>query len=207
MSVRFGCCVSDVGKLAANVLPRIGGAPLTAMFNQTGIVGAYNSIIDVCVSSWWCMPEALILLHDDLEITDPDFEAKLLAPLADPDVALVGVAGGGGASLHWWNHEPVGHQLTDVMNIDFGQREGDVTLIEGSLMVLSPWALAHLRFDPQFTDWHGYDEIGMQAVAAGKRVVVVDVDTHHHSQMGYASEQSAASHHEAARLYADKWGL
>lgn len=177
---------------------------MVALAGQPGIVPAYNTIIDAYAGREL---DALILLHDDLELTDPDAEAKLLAPLADPDVGLVGVAGGGGDSIYWWNHNPVGHQLTDVMNIDFGQREGDVTLIEGSVMVLSPWLLANLRFDLRFTGYHGYDEIGQQVRAAGKRVVVVDVDTHHHNPMGYASEESAAMCQLAAQLYQEKWGL
>ena len=206
MSVLFGCCVSSTEKLAANVLPRIGGAPLIGMFNQSGIVAAYNDILNA--AAWYGDDlDALILLHDDLELTDPDALGKLLAPLADPDVGLVGVAGGGGGSIYWWNQNPVGHQQTDVTNIDFGPRTGDVTLIEGSCMVLSPWVVRELRFDPRFTGFHGYDEIGMQVVAAGKRVVVVDVDTHHHNQMGYASEESAAMCRLAAKLYAEKWGL
>jgi hypothetical protein len=205
--IGYGCCVGSWDKFTANVAPRTRDRPMVALAGQSGIVRAYNAIIDAY--SWPAQGnlDAVILLHDDLEITDPDAETKLLAPLADPDVALVGVAGGGGDSLYWWNHEPVGHQLTDVMNIDFGTREGEVTLIEGSLMVLSPWLLTHLRFDAQFTGYHGYDEIGMQVRAAGKKVVVVDVDTHHHNPMGYASEESAATCREAARLYQQKWGL
>jgi hypothetical protein len=204
MTVGYGCCVGSWDKFAANVAPRTRDRRMVALAGQTSIVRAYNTIIDTYA---WDDLDALILLHDDLELTDPDAEAKLLAPLADPDVALVGVAGGGGDSIYWWNHSPVGHQLTDVMNIDFGTREGEVTLIEGSVMVLSRWTLDHLRFDPRFTQFHGYDEIGMQARAAGKKVVVVDVDTHHHNPMGYASEESAATCRVAARLYQEKWGL
>lgn len=205
MTAGYGCCVGSWDKFTANVAPRTAGRPMMALAGQPGIVHAYNTIVAAAFARHDL--DALILLHDDLELTDPDAEAKLLAPLTDPDVGLVGVAGGGGDSIYWWNHNPVGHQLTDVMNIDFGQREGDVTLIEGSVMVLSPWLLANLRFDPRFTGYHGYDEIGMQVRAAGKRVVVVDVDTHHHNPMGYASEESAAMCRRAAQLYQEKWGL
>lgn len=204
MTVSYGCCVGSWDKFTANVAPRTAGRPMMALAGQTGIVKAYNAILDTHREN---PPDALILLHDDLELTDPDAEAKFLAALADPNVALVGVAGGGGDSLYWWQHEPVGHQLTDVMNIDFGQRTGDVTLIEGSVMALSPWLIATLRFDPQFTGFHGYDEIGQQVKAAGKRVVVIDVDTHHHNPMGYASEESAAMCRLAASLYQEKWRL
>lgn len=74
-------------------------------------------------------------------------------------------------------------------------------------MVLSPWVVEHVRFDPRFTGFHGYDEIGMQVKFDGKKAVVVDVDTHHHNPEGYVSEESAASCREAARLYQEKWSL
>lgn len=152
--------------------------------------------------------DALILLHDDLEITDPDGDAKLLAALASPDVLLAGVAGGDGRNgLAWWNTDPVGHQMTDARAIDFGRREGNVGLLEGSLLAFSPRAIQLLRFDTRFDGFHGYDEIAMQAIARNGRVVVVDVDTHHHTAMGF---KSAASHEqwlEADRMYREKWGL
>src|SRR6478735_6462397 len=37
--------------------------------------------------------EALVLIHQDAEIVDPDFTKKLRAALAQPDVAIVGCAG------------------------------------------------------------------------------------------------------------------
>jgi len=95
-----------------------------------------------------------------------------------------------------------------VRLIDFGTRAGEVTLIEGSLMVLSAWTVDNLRFDEaRFTGFHGYDEIGMQARVRGKKVVVVDVDTHHHNPEGYASPESAASCQAAAAAYQEKWRL
>lgn len=203
--IAYGCCVGSWRKFTDYVAPWTASRRLTVKFGYTGIVQPYNELLD-SVQHYPDL-EALVLVHDDLELLDPDGEAKLVAPLADPDVGLVGVAGGGGDSIYWWNHEPVGHQRTDVRLIDFGQREGDVTLIEGSVMVLSPWVVRNLRFDPRFTGFHGYDEIGMQVKQSGKRAVVVDVDTHHHNPEGYASEESAAACREAARLYREKWKL
>lgn len=202
----YGCCVGSWDKFHQWVAPKTEGRVVIATSGHTGIVKAYNFMLDTVAG--WEDVEALILLHDDLELLDPEAEAKLVAPLEDPDVGLVGVAGGGTGSLYWWTHQPViGHQRTDVQDIDFGQREGDVTLVEGSVMVLSPWVVENLRFDPQFTWFHGYDEIGMQVRNVGKRCVVVDVDTHHHNSMGYISEHSAAMCREADRLYREKWNL
>ena len=47
--------------------------------------------------------EALVLLHQDVEIADADFAAKVRKALADPDVAIVGCAGAvGSRSIAWW---------------------------------------------------------------------------------------------------------
>jgi hypothetical protein len=120
---------------------------------------------------------------------------------------MVGVCGGGGQELYWWSHAPIGHQRTNKRLIDFGQRSGPVTLIEGSVMALSPWLVRNLRFDPIFEHWHGYDEIGMQVRATGKKTVVVDVDTFHHNDEGYPSEESAEQCRIANKLYQEKWSL
>jgi len=200
----YGCCVGSWEKFQRNVVPHVGpNRPLLALAGSDSIVFTYNLILDAFAGD----VDALVLLHDDLEITDPDAELKFADALAEDDVELVGVAGGGGKSLYWWEHDPVGHQPTDVMNIDFGRRTGDVELIEGSIMVLSRWAIENVRFDSRFTGFHGYDEIAMQVRAQGKRVVVEDVDTHHHNPMGYRSPESAAECRRANQLYREKWNL
>lgn len=205
MVVGYGVCVGSWEKLRRNVEPRVGGRQLFAMAGQTSITEAYNSIL-----AGYCGRglDALVLLHDDLEIIDPDGEAKFLAAIAEPGVALVGVAGGRGVgSLAWWNAETVGHQLIDTGLLDFGPRTGDVDALEGSILVFSPWAIEHLRFDTRFVGFHGYDEIAAQARAAGRRVVVADVDTHHHTSVGFKSPESAREWQRADALFRKKWGL
>jgi hypothetical protein len=150
--------------------------------------------------------EAVVLLHDDLEILDPGAEEVFLSALAEGGVGLVGVAGGSDrAGLAWWNVEPIGHQRTDAMNIDFGQRTGDVALLEGSILVFSPHAARMFRFDTHLTGFHGYDEISRQVTNAGLRAVVVDVDTHHHNSMGFKTEESHQEWLRGDRYYREKW--
>lgn len=201
--VRYGCCVGSWAKFYRNVASKIGDRQMMALSGQTSIAAAYNAILNVYSIR---QSDAVILLHDDLEITDPDAEATFLRALKDPDVALVGVAGGSArGGLAWWNHDPVGHQLTDSMNIDFGPREGEVDLLEGSILVLSQWAVQHLRFDARLSGFHGYDEIAMQARSFEKKVVVVDVDTHHHTNVGFKSRDSESEWHAADRFFREKW--
>lgn len=175
------------------------------MTEQTSIAQAYNAILDAHRRH---PPEALVLLHDDLEIIDPDAEKKFLEALELPDVALVGVAGGYGVgSLAWWNANTVGHQLIDSGMLDFGRRTGYVDLLEGSILVFSPWAIENLRFDTRYDGFHGYDSVAMLANWYGKKVVVVDVDTHHHVQLGFKSEDSAQAWAHADQRFRKEWGF
>ncbi len=203
MNIAYGTCVGSWEKLQANVIPRVVGRPLLGLSGQTQITVAYNTILDAYRGRGL---DAVILLHDDLEIVDPDAETKFLAALTDPDVAMVGVCGGrGDTSLSWWNSETIGHQATDSGPLDFGPRNGDVAFIEGSIMVFSPWAVEHLRFDAVYPGFLGYDDVCLTARAAGKRVTVADVDTHHHSTLGFKSPQIAEAWDVAERIFQAKW--
>jgi hypothetical protein len=216
----YGCCVGSQSKLERYVLPHVKNRDyrdLYVLTDQTSIVAAYNHILDFyaaianTITNTWRDSvtgiDAVVLLHDDLEIVDPEFEQKIEAVLQQSNVGIIGVAGGKGTNgLAWWNTEPIGHQKTDVMNIDFGTRTGDVDILEGSLLVFSRQAMLTLRFDPRFPGFHGYDEIGRQSNHLGLRNVVADIDTWHHNSMGF---KSAASHEEwlqADQLYREKWG-
>jgi hypothetical protein len=202
VTVGWGCCVGSWDKLHRNVAPNVTG-PLLALSGQTSLTVAYNTILDAMVGKGF---DAVVLLHDDLELTDPHAEAKFLAPLADPDVALVGVCGGkGDSTLAWWTSETVGHQMTDSGMVDFGPRAGDVAFIEGSIMVFSPWAVENLRFDERYPGFLGYDDVCLTARAMGKRVTVVDVDTHHHSTLGFKSPAIARAWDVAEEIFQEKW--
>ena len=202
--IGYGSVVGSWEKFERNVRPWVNARKqgVVALPGQPSIAVGYNLVLD-----WYRKRdvEAVILLHDDVEITDPDAEAKFLAAL-DDDVALVGVAGGG-PSLRWWEHDPIGHQMTDSGPIDFGQRTGDVDMLEGSVLVFSPWAVENLRVDERYTDFRsGWDDVCLTARAAGKRVVVADVDTHHHSTVGFKSPEIEARFVESERIFAEKWG-
>lgn len=210
MVVAYGVCVGSWGKLHEYVVPKLlDHSPLLALSGQRSIVAAYNVMLDyfAFTAPFREELEAVILQHDDVEVIDYDVHEKILAEFEDPNVALVGVAGGGdGNGLAWWTQDPIGHQRTDVMNIDFGVRTGEVTLLEGSFLAFSPAAIHTLRFDPLFTGFHGYDEISKQAHHNGHRVVVADIATWHHNRMGFKSPASHQEWIEANRLYQEKWG-
>ena len=101
--------------------------------------------------------EALVLLHQDVEIVDPRFAQTVRDTLADPDVAVAGCAGAIGVrGLAWWEGSITWASVTqryeefggagEVPGVswraDDGHRgyvgTGEVDAIDGCLIVLSP---------------------------------------------------------------------
>jgi hypothetical protein len=205
--IAYACCVGSWDKFAKNVVPRVGERPLFAFGDQRTIAEAYNKAIAMCSDP---QVEALVLLHDDLEITDPAFEHKVRVMIESvPDLAVIGIAGARGVrSLDWWNYDTVGHQQTDSVLLEFKERFGLVDGMEGSLLVLTRWAIDNLRFDEQYDGFHGYDcDIVRQAIAAGKVAAVADIDTHHHTTVGWKSDAVRESWDRAHQVFRKKWGL
>lgn len=220
MTIGYGCVVGWWDEFMQHIVPQVGdrrvygdgeqpNRPLIALSNQPAIAPAYNIILDAFWKQYGSDLEAVILLHTDLEITDPQGEAKIVAALQEPDVALVSVEGGDGdRGTEWWACNPLGHQYLDSMVIDFAAqipgaetgpphrtkpraRSGDVEVLEGSILAFSPWAIENLRFDEDCpAAYHSYDEVCFQAIAAGKRCVVVDVETHHFTNGAYKGQKS-----------------
>src|SRR5262245_9099509 len=130
MNVVYGCCVGSFEKLDRYVRPYLQNRRLVATSGHTSIAVAYNTIFDAYAPREF---DALVMVHDDLEMIDPDTEKKVLDALADPDIWVVGVAGSRTArSLAWWETNTLGHQLIDSGLIDFGERSGDAALLERS---------------------------------------------------------------------------
>ena len=181
----------------------------------------YNLILDKVASRRVDDVEALVLIHQDAEIADPEFTTKVRAALADPEVAIVGCAGAVDVrSIAWWEGSitwasfthrydelgggeiPAFSWMTEKMP-PFAQL-GEVDSIDGFVMALSPWAMQNLRFDESLGKIHGYDfDACMQARAAGKKVVTADLQVvHHHSLRLIEDVESWIS---AYMRVAEKW--
>ena len=81
---------------------------------------------------------------------------------------------------------------------------GEVDVIDGFIIVISPWAVRELRFDESLGLLHGYDlDICFQARAAGKKVVTTDFRAIHHHPLDLIGDQEAwvAAHMRIA----EKW--
>lgn len=133
--------------------------------------------------------EALVLVQQDVEILDPNFCGKLRRALDDPEVAVVGPVGASGVrSIAWWEG-----QISAAGPVQRYQRFGsgeipafswkphdpapaEVDVVDGRLMVLSPWAVETLRFDESLSLGYGYElDLCLKARAAGRRVMTADL--------------------------------
>jgi hypothetical protein len=133
--------------------------------------------------------EALVLVDTHAQIAGPRFAAKVRAALADPDVAVVGVAGARGVhGLAWWEgavaaapvvrryHEHGGGELPAYAWAHPAPAPAEVDVVDGQLMVLAPWAVRELRFDEGLATTRGWDlDFCLRAREAGRKVVVADI--------------------------------
>lgn len=210
MTIVYGICIGDDAKyqqFAATGLQRI-GAVADRVIESRGnrsIFIAYNEMLERVRRD--PEVEALVLLHEDLEIRDVGFEAKIRAALAD-GLTVVGTIGGRGPTgIRWYRaREQFGRQPDTAGDNDYGGGCHDVDIVDGCLMVLSKWAVEHLRFDEErFSGFHGYDaDICMQARARGRRVGVVQIDTFHHTKGGFGN---IAAHQRIDDRFCRKWNI
>jgi GT2 family glycosyltransferase len=169
------------------------------------IFRAYNLLLDQAAGH---DPfEALVLLHQDVEIVDDDFCGKVRAVLSEPDVAIAGCVGARDArTMAWWEgavtwasftHRYYEHgggilpafSMSAETDRPAYARLGEVDTLDGFIMVLSPWAVRNLRFDETLGQFHGYDfDICMQARAAGRKVVTADLKVWHHHSLELMSD-------------------
>jgi hypothetical protein len=188
------------------------------------IFRSYNVILDQAAKLEDDL-ETVILIHQDAEITDPDFIPKVREALRDPDVAIVGCAGAVGVrSIAWWEGSVRWASYTHRFE-EFGGGEipamswipghvppfaelGDVDTVDGFVMAFSPWAIQNLRFDESLgSKLHGYDfDICMQARAAGKKVTLADLKVVHHHSLQTINDESGwiQSHMDLTEKWAEQ---
>ena len=201
----FGCPITrptDYERFAAPGIARARERDSAVYANSSAgsIFRAYNLLLEQAAAH--ADLEALVLLHQDVEIVDDDFCGKVRRALADPDVGIVGCVGALDArSMAWWEgavtwasftHRYYEHGGGDLPAFAMYPesspppayaRTGEVDTLDGFLLVLSPWSVRELRFDESLGRFHGYDfDICLQARAAGKKVLTADLKVvHHHS--------------------------
>jgi GT2 family glycosyltransferase len=222
--IGFGCAITAPDVYRAYAAPGIARAvettsPVLALQAAGTISRSYNLILDRFSGNDEL--EAVVLVHQDAELLDPDLAARLRRAFADPDVAVVGAVGGVGVrSIAWWDAPAVvgGYALRypefgggELRPHEAGPRAGgddaprEVDTVDGMFLALSPWAVANLRFDEALGPHWGYDfDLCQQARQAGRRVVVADVGVAHHRSVTIVPdlEPWIAAHMRAAGKWA-----
>lgn len=202
--VAIGSAITSPDKYEKYALPGIelASEPDTKVFSFASsgtLFRSYNLILDQ--ASQIEDLEFLVLIHQDAEIIDPDFIAKIRKEMEDPDVGLVGCAGSVGVrSIAWWEGAVTWASFTHIYD-ELGGGEipaltwlaqdtpsyaklGEVDMVDGFVLGFTPWAIKNLRFDEiNGGALHGYDfDICHQARDKGKKVVTADLKViHHHS--------------------------
>lgn len=165
--------------------------------------------------------EALVLVHQDAEIADPDFCAKLRQALGDPQVGVVGCVGAIGVrSIAWWEGSVTWasfiHRYGELGGGDINSftwdaadappfaRTGKVDTVDGFVLGLSPWTVRNVRFDESLGQLHGYDfDLCLQVREAGRKVVTADLKAIHHHSLDLVGD--AETWVEAHMRVAEKW--
>jgi hypothetical protein len=165
--------------------------------------------------------EAVVLLHQDAEIADPQCAATLRRALADPDVGVVGCVGAIGVrSIAWWEGSVTWasfiHRYGELGGGDLPAfswngseipayaRTGEVDTVDGFVLGLSPWVVQNVRFDESLGMLHGYDfDFCLQVRAAGRKVVTEDFKVIHHHSLDLVSEPETWI--QAHMRVAEKW--
>ena len=183
------------------------------------IFTSYNAILDQAAA--FADLEALVLVHQDAEIVDPDFCARARRPLSDPGVGAIGCVGAIDVrSIAWWEgsvtlasfvHRYDDHGGGDLPAFSWVWDEappyarlGEVDTLDGFLMVLPAWTVRNLRFDESLGQFHGYDfDFCLQVREAGRKVMTADFRAvHHHALEPFSDPEPWIQAHMRV---AEKW--
>lgn len=222
--IAFGCSITDDRAYAQYAergieLAREPDSEVLAYHSPGSIFRTYNLLLDMARKAEDL--EALVLVHQDAEIADSEFCAKVRQALRDPDVAIVGCGGAVGVrGIAWWEGSVTWASLShrfpemgggEVPGFAWDERRlpaygvtGEVDTIDGFVIVMSPWAVNELRFDESLGKLHGYDlDLCLQARAAGKKVVTTDFRAIHHHSLDLVRDEEAWV--AAQMRIAEKW--
>ena len=123
--------------------------------------------------------EALILVHQDLELLDDSLIDRVRPLLAEPRVGLIGLFGGRDIPAHTWSEtaDRYGRSMTPTIAIHHSRGAHEVEVVDGALLVIAPWVVRMVRFDERLArDFHGYDvDFSLRVRAAGGRVICSDI--------------------------------
>jgi hypothetical protein len=222
--IAFGCSITtpDVYERYAGRGIRLAAEPDSEVFAiaaAQSVARSYNLMLDKVAPREDL--EALVLVHQDAEIVDRAFCAKLRHALRDPDVGVVGCVGAVGApTIAWWEGAVTWDAFVrcyrvlddgEVPDLSWnGERlppnapMGEVDTLDGFLLALSPWVVRSVRFDESLDQHHGFDfDLCLQVRAAGRKVMAESLEVTHHRS--YELVTDGAGWIEAHMRIAEKW--
>ena len=185
--IAFGVAITDPATFERVALPGIRrvaepGARIFAKRGFDSIQQPYNEILEEAGELSGL--EALVLLHQDLELTDDSLPRRARALLSDPRVGLIGALGARNLRLHCWTkaEEVYGIAMAPGLEARLSTGPVDVDGVDGALLVIAPWVVRTLRFNEELREhFHGYDvDFSLRVGAAGGRVVCDDIPYFHH---------------------------
>ena len=220
----FGCSITDPDvyrRCAERGIRRAAerDSEVIAHAAAGSIFRSYNLLLDTVAERQDL--EALVLVHQDAEIVDAAFCAKLRDALRDPEVGVVGCVGAIGVrSIAWWEGSVTWASFTHRYGeLGGGElpafawngselppyaRTGEVDTVDGFVLALSPWTVRNIRFDEALGQLHGYDfDFCLQVREAGHKVVTADFKVVHHHSLDLVSDPETWI--EAHMRVAEKW--
>lgn len=209
MVVVFGAAVTDNEAFSSIALPSIRklSEPNSVIATRHGydsIQQPYNELLDEAAAH--ADLEALVLLHQDLELLDGSLLDRVRPLLAEPRVGVVGVLGAAGGPLHYWTDAErlFGRMRTPTVDYRYSTGAHEVEIVDGHLLVLAPWVVRTLRFDESLADdFHGYDvDFCMRVRAAGGRVACTDAPYCHHMARPWTDRDAVR---RSGRRLAERW--
>jgi hypothetical protein len=192
--IAFGCAISEAEPYLRYAAPGIElakepGSEVFAFAAVDTLARSHNILLDAAAAR--SELEALVLVSPYAELTDPQCAAKIRRALSDPKLAVAGCVGARGvSSIAWWEGSQVscasgfrylyddhgGGELAGLPWVTCGPAPAEVDVVDGSVLVLSRWAVENLRFDEALSRGHGIDvDYCLQARAAGRTVATIDV--------------------------------
>lgn len=203
--IAFGCAMTDPEAYRRYAAPGIAASAeddseIYAFAAVGSICRSYNLVLDAAAAR--ADLEALVLVRQDVEMTDPDVCAKVRASLHDPQVGAVGCIGATGVqTIAWWDgavssgpilhryHEHGGGEMPGFSFTDATPAPAEVDTLGGFMLVLSPWTVRNVRFDETLNLGHGYDlDFCMQLRAAGRKVMTADLNIVYHHDLELVSD-------------------
>lgn len=205
----FGSGVSDRQVYERIALPSVRrvAEPDSRILVREGrdsIQAPYNEMMDEAAAL--ADLEALVLIHQDLELTDDSLLERVRSLLRDSRTGLIGALGACDVAPHRWLEPGALYGTSMAPGIATRHSVGahEVVGVDGSLLVVAPWAVRTLRFSERLAEsFHGYDaDFSFRVRASGGRVMCDDIPYFHHMSRSWDDAGAVA---QSACLLAEMW--